>query len=277
MNEHPNKLRFFLSESTEEARMREGYDMLSVQQGRFASYIERETPIPETSLSTFTNYIALPDGFLIISISLDTMLNSLLVGYDREFLPVAKRKYPTFARGVSVYEGMQNALPESGQIWIGMNNDPYDGAEISVVCAAMPIDRSIVSDSEALVHEIKQPAIRECSSNVIETGFEVLAEMSAPIKPIADVLAFKRDEFLSDIRDPKKVCTAVIDGLMKKYGWSVVDKEAGRFLEEYRDQLVSNLGLATYEIIVKVQENREEIMTVADSIKMLRTAATMQK
>jgi len=277
MSKHPDKLRFFLSESTEEARMREGYDVLSVQQGRFASYIERETPIPETNLSTFTNYIALPDGFLIIGISLDTMLNSLLVGSDRDFLPVAKRKYPTFGRGVSVYEGMQTALPKPGQIWIGMNNDPHDGAEISVVCSAMPVDRSIVSDSEALVNEIKQPVIREISSNVIETGFEVLAEMFTPIAPISDVLAFKRDEFLSDIRDPKKVCSAVIDGLMKKYGWQLVDKEVGRFLEEHRDQLINNIGVAAYNILVKAQENRENIMTVADAIKILRVANTAKK
>nr|WP_321397046.1 hypothetical protein [uncultured Desulfobacter sp.] len=269
MSEHPDRLRFFVSESTSEAQSREDYDLITVQQGRFASYIERESTIPGTGLSTFINHIALPDGFLIINLSFDTMFNSLLIGYDKDFLDVAKRKYPTFGRGVRVYEKMRKVPPKPGEIWVGIDYDPHDGAEISVVNASVPISRDIVSNSEAIYNELKTAYIREVSSSLVEAGFEILYETSVPIEPIKDVLALKRKEFASDIRDPQKICTTLISGLMKKYGWPFVEEETGRFLEEYQDEIIEKVGSSIYEILSETYSNRKTIFSMADKIKLL--------
>jgi hypothetical protein len=268
--EHPDSFRFFVSESTPEALMNNGSDLLIVQSGRFASYIEREVPLPGTGLSVFLNYCGLPEGYVLVGVSFGTLLNSLIIGQDKDFLPVAKHKYPVFAKCFAVFESMKFSKPEMGQIWFGIDRDPNNGAEISVVSTAVPVSRSIVKDAEALMLRIRQDDIRALSQAVMDVAFQILDEISNPIDPISDVLSFKRNEFLTDVQDPRKVCSALLDALMKQYGWPLVDEEMARMLVEHKGEIVNRFGTYIYGMLVELQSNRKSITKVAKGLKQLR-------
>lgn len=217
MSRHPDKLKFFISASTEESLKNHGFDVITVQQGRFASYVEREIQIQSTNLSIFINYTAIPEGFLLIEVSLDTMFNSLIVGHNREFLPIARHKYKYFNENLTTFEQLRNSPPKPGDTWLGIDHDPNDGAEITIICAAHPIDRKITSDAEAIIKAIKGDAIRNASQHIIDVGLNILLETADPINPITDTLKFKKQEFLSDIRNPRKLVKVVTNSVLSSY------------------------------------------------------------
>jgi len=270
INDHPDRFRFFISESTPEALRNNGSDLLSVHNGKFASYIEREVPLVGTGLSVFLNYCGIPDGYVLIGVSFDTLFNSLIIGQDKDFLPVAKHKYPGFAKCLGVFESMKFSQPEKGQIWLGIDQDPNNGAEITVVSMAVPVSKGIVKDAEALVSRICQDDIRSLSQAIMDMAFQILEEISNPIDPISDTFSFKRDELLTDIRDPRKLCNAILEALIKEYGWPLFDEETARMLVEHKGELVDRFGIFIYNMLVEVQRNRKPIMTAAKNLRSLR-------
>lgn len=273
MTTHPNSFRSFLSTSTDEVLTStpDNCDLLSIQYGRFASYAERETPIPSTGISIFTNYCFLPEGYILIGVSLDTMFNSLIVGRDKDFLPIAMKKYPTFAKVFQAFKDMRFSPPNPGQVWLGIDKDPHDGAEITTICAMKPVGRSRLNDAEFLLSRITEEDIREIASRVIDVGFDVLIETSTPIKPIGDTLNYKWNELKQDIRDPNKVFDATLKALMKKYGWDIFDNEAGKFLIEHQNVLVEEVGPNAYKMLLILQQNREKIMNNVEIVKYLNS------
>jgi len=273
MTNHPDHFMPFISKSTDEilTSTKDSCDLLSIQYGRFASYVERETPIPSTGFSIFTNYCFIPEGYVLIGVSLDTMFNSLILGRDKDFLPVAMNKYPTFAKSFQVFQNMRRSPPNIGQVWLGIDKDPHDGAEITTICAMKPVDRSKVRDAEFLLRRIKEEDLREIASRVIEVGFDVLIETKTPINPIKDTLDYKWIEFKQDIRDPKKVFDTALKVLIKKYGWDIFDNESGKFLIEHKDLLIGEIGQNAFNMILIVQQNREKIMNNVELVEYINS------
>ena len=226
MSNHPDKFRSFISESTPEALGHVGSDLLTVQRGRFAGYIEREIHIPQSGVSLFVNYSALPEGYLLIGVSLDTAYNGLIIGQDSDFLPVAMRKYPKFAKYLQASQKLRKGSPGDGFLWMGIDRDPHDGAEITVVSSVISVPKSMVSDPHALFARIRKEDVRAITRRVIETAFEILEETSDPINPLNDTLALKWEEFQRDVRDPKKVAKFLLKQGVKHYCLPFVQDEA---------------------------------------------------
>jgi len=226
MSNHPDKFRSFISESTQEALGHVGSDLLTVQRGRFAGYIEREIPIPQSGFSLFVNYSALPEGYLMIGVSLDTAFNGLIIGQDSDFLPVAMRKYPKFAKYLQASQKLRSGAPGDGFLWMGIDRDPHDGAEITVVSSVVSVPVSIVDDAEALFARIRKEDVRAITRRIIDTAFEILEETSDPINPLNDTLALKWEEFQRDIRDPKKIAKFLLKQGVKHCGLPLVKDRA---------------------------------------------------
>lgn len=262
------KLKFFMSSSSAEAKKNPGFDPIILQHGRFASYFEREIVIPGLDISIYINHTAIPEGFLLIGISLETMFNDLLLGRDKEFLPVARHKYKSFDIAFSRFEDLQRSHPKPGIPWLGIDKDPNDGAEITIICAMQPIDPAITSNPEALLLEIKSPTIRTTSEVVINLGIDILQETSDPIDPIRDTLKFKQYELIEEIKDPKKVIRAISVELSKKWGGELLQMAEVDIFDKYADKIHEKLGDTIFNYI----DNHIHGRTTSSGIKPFELA-----
>lgn len=270
MKTNIEKLVFFLSESTEEALKNPNYDLINLQTGRFASYFTREIPMQGYNLSVYLNYTALPEGFLICAICFDTFFNSLLIGSDKDFLPVARRKYPTFNKGLSVFEKMKYSQPKNGEIWLGIDRDPNDGAEITIAAAIYPINANITKNADKLYDEIISNPVKDISTSLMDFGFEILNETSDPIDPIKDTLRHKKLEFFEDIQDPRKVTKAIAEVLWKQYGGDILHYTTNELFNHYSKEINNLLGDKLYTVLYNHLFNKKE-MGAGKAIELIFT------
>jgi len=267
------KLKYIISPSSATASREPDKDPIRLCRGRFASYFERETPLPGIGHSIYTNYTAIPEGFLLIGVSLDTRFNSLLLGHDSEFLPIARHKYAHFHKALCRFEELQFSQPTPGVPWLGIDRDPCDGAEISIICAMQPISKSIIRNPDALCNEITNQILRKTTTDVIELGLDILAETSDPINPVKDTFKFKIHEFTEDIKDPKKVMAAITNALAKKFGGELLKMAESVVFDRYSDQILSIFGTTIHNYANNYVHGRAN----TSSIKPIELAQKLYK